>query len=192
MKKMAVFASGAGSNTQKIIDHFSERGKGGEVALIVCNKAGAGVLQIAANENIPVIMIDKERFFRGDGFLPELKSFEIDLIVLAGFLWKIPQSLIDAYPRRIINLHPALLPKYGGKGMYGSFVHEAVLNAGEAETGITIHYVDEHYDQGDIIFQAKCTVNNDDVKSLSQKIHTLEHQYYPVIIEKVLETLNSV
>ena len=112
--------------------------------------------------------------------------------MLAGFLWKIPQSLIDAYPRRIINLHPALLPKYGGKGMYGSFVHDAVLNAGEAETGITIHYVDEHYDQGDIIFQAKCTVNNDDVKSLSQKIHTLEHQYYPVIIEKVLKTLNSI
>jgi len=192
MKKMAVFASGTGSNTQKIIDHFSDNNKGAEVALIICNKAGAGVLQIAAKEKIPSIIIDKERFFRGDGFVPQLKSYEIDLIVLAGFLWKIPQSLIDAYPRRIINIHPALLPKYGGKGMYGAFVHEAVLNAGEAETGITIHYVDEHYDHGDIIFQAKCTTNNDDVESLSKKIHALEHHYYPVIIEKVLKTINSV
>ena len=190
MKKLAVFASGAGTNAQKIIEHFSHtRNADGQVALIVCNKVGAGVLQIAAQENIPTIIIDKERFFRGDGFVPELKSYEIDLIVLAGFLWKIPQSLIDAYPRRIINLHPALLPKYGGKGMYGAFVHEAVLNAGESETGITIHYVDEHYDHGDIIFQAKCNVNNDDTKSLSQKVHTLEHQYYPVIIEQVLKTL---
>jgi len=192
MKKMAVFASGAGSNAQKIIDHFSESNKGGEVALIVCNKAGAGVLQIAAKANVPAIIIDKERFFNGNSIVPELKSQEIDFIVLAGFLWKIPQSLIDAYPRRIINLHPALLPKYGGKGMYGAFVHEAVLNAGELETGITIHYVDEHYDHGDIIFQAKCAVNNDDTESLSQKIHTLEHQYYPVIIEKVLKTLSAV
>lgn len=190
---MAVFASGAGSNAQKIIDHFSDSGnKGGEVALIVCNKAGAGVLQIAAKENIPTIIIDRERFFRGDGFMPVLKSYKVDLIVLAGFLWKIPQSLIDAYPRRIINLHPALLPKYGGKGMYGAFVHEAVLSAGEAETGITIHYVDEHYDHGDIIFQAKCAINDDNTESLSKKIHTLEHQHYPVIIEKVLKTLNSV
>ena len=190
MKKLAVFASGTGTNAQKIIDHFSDNSsKGGEVALIICNKAGAGVLQIAAKENIPAIIIDKERFFRGDGFVPELKSHEIDLIVLAGFLWKIPQHLIDAYPRRIINLHPALLPKYGGKGMYGAFVHEAVLNAGEWETGITIHYVDEHYDHGDIIFQAKCAVNDDNTESLSQKIHKLEHQHYPVVIENVLKTL---
>ena len=192
MKKMAVFASGAGSNAQKIIDHFSDSGKEAEVALIVCNKAGAGVLQIAAKENVPSIIIDKERFFKGDGFVPELKSYEIDLIVLAGFLWKIPQSLIEAYPRRIINIHPALLPKFGGKGMFGSFVHEAVLNAGEGESGITIHFVDEHYDRGDIIFQAKCTVKDDDAESLSKKIHTLEHQHYPVIIEKVLKTLNSI
>src|SRR5688572_24720088 len=192
MKKLAVFASGTGSNAQKIIDHFSDTNKGAEVALIVCNKAGAGVLQIATKENIPSIIIDKERFSGGDGFVPVLKSYEIDLIVLAGFLWKIPQSLIDAYPRCIINIHPALLPKYGGRGMYGAFVHEAVLNAGEAETGITIHYVDEHYDHGDIIFQAKCAVNNDDAESLSKKIHALEHKYYPVVIEKVLKTINPV
>ena len=187
---MAVFASGTGSNAQKIIDHFSDPSKNAAVALIVCNKPEAGVLQIAAKENIPSLIIEKERFFRGDAYLPELNKYEIDFIVLAGFLWKIPQALIDAYPRRIVNIHPALLPKYGGKGMYGSFVHEAVVNAKDAESGITIHYVDEHYDNGDIIFQAKCIVDeHGDAVSLSKKIHALEHQYYPVIIEEVINKL---
>ena len=196
MRQIAIFSSGAGSNAKKIIDHLlSQKEKSIStpvVSLIVCNKPGAGVLKIAEENNIPTLLIEKEKFFRGNVYTDELKAAGIDFIVLAGFLWKIPQSLIDAYPRRIINLHPALLPKYGGKGMYGAFVHEAVLNAGELETGITIHYVDEHYDHGDIIFQAKCAVNNDDTESLSKKIHTLEHQYYPVIIEEVLKTLNSV
>jgi phosphoribosylglycinamide formyltransferase 1 len=187
MKKMAVFASGTGTNAQKIIDHFSNPGKTATVALIVCNKPGAGVLQIAEKEEIPTLIIEKEKFFRGDAYVPELKSYGIDFIVLAGFLWKIPQSLIEAYPRRIINIHPALLPKYGGKGMYGNFVHQAVLGGGDRETGITVHYVDEHYDHGDIIFQARCAVNTgDDAESLSKKIHALEHQYYPEVIEKVL------
>lgn len=189
---MAVFSSGTGSNAQRIIDHFSDGDKGAKVVLIVCTKTGAGVLHIAAAENIPSIILDKEKFFKGDGFVPELKSYKIDLIVLAGFLWKIPLSLIEAYPRRIINIHPALLPKFGGKGMYGAYVHEAVLEAGDDESGITIHYIDEHYDQGDIIFQARCAVKNDNRETLSRKIHELEHQYYPVIIEKVLKTLNSV
>lgn len=185
---MAVFASGAGSNAQKIIDHFSGTTRNASVALIVSNKPGAGVLEIAAKENIPSLIIEKEKFFRGDAYVPELTSYKIDLIVLAGFLWKIPQALIDAYPRRIINIHPALLPKYGGKGMYGNFVHEAVVNACELESGITIHYVDEHYDHGDIIFQAKCSVTeNDDAQSLSKKIHDLEHKHYPEVIEKVLD-----
>ena len=127
----------------------------------------------------------------GHALVQDLKSYEIDFIVLAGFLWRIPQPLIDAYPQRIINIHPALLPKYGGKGMYGAYVHEAVINEGEVESGITIHFVDEHYDHGDIIFQAKCAVENDNVESLSNKIHKLEHQHYPIIIEKVLKTLNS-
>jgi phosphoribosylglycinamide formyltransferase-1 len=193
MKKMAVFASGTGTNAQKIIDHFSKPGKPATVALIVCNKPGAGVLQIAEKEKIPSLIIEKEKFFRGDAYVPELKSYGIDLIVLAGFLWKIPQALIEAYPRRIINIHPALLPKYGGKGMYGNFVHQAILNAGDRESGITIHYVDEHYDHGDIIFQARCTINvEDDAESLSKKIHALEHQYYPEVIEKVLSNLDSV
>ncbi len=183
MKKMAVFASGAGSNAQKIIDHFSESNKGGEVALVVCNKAGAGVLQIAAKENVPAITIDKEKFFRGNSVVSDLKSYGVDLIVLAGFLWKIPQSLIDAYPRRIINLHPALLPKYGGKGMYGRFVHEAVLANKEKESGITIHYVDEVYDNGQVILQATCVVTDDDTpETLEKKVKLLEHRHFPATV----------
>ncbi len=188
---MAVFASGTGTNAQKIIDHFSDPAKNAEVALIVCNKPEAGVLQIAAAENIPSLIIEKERFFRGDGFVPVLKEKGIEFIVLAGFLWKIPQTLIDAYPRRIVNIHPALLPKYGGKGMYGSFVHEAVIAAKDLESGISIHYVDEHYDHGDIIFQATCPVEpGDDSATLSKKIHQLEHQHYPLVIEQVLNNLS--
>lgn len=187
MKKIAVFASGAGSNAEKIIQHFADKTRGAQVALIVCNKETAGVLNIATREQIPTLLIEKEKFFRGDGFVPELKKEQIHFIVLAGFLWKIPQTVIDAYPRRIINIHPALLPKYGGKGMYGSFVHEAVINAKEAESGITIHYVDEHYDHGDIILQATCSLEeNESPHSLAQKIHQLEHQHYPAVIERII------
>jgi phosphoribosylglycinamide formyltransferase 1 len=187
MKKLAVFASGTGTNAQKIIDHFSLPGKKAKVSLVVCNRPGAGVLQIAAKANIPVLLIERDHFFKGGAYLSDLKGNGIDFIVLAGFLWKIPQALIDAYPRRIINIHPALLPQYGGKGMYGSFVHEAVIAAGDSESGITIHYVDEHYDHGDIIYQAKCPVDkNDDAQSLSKKVHALEHQFFPEIIERVI------
>ena len=184
---MAVFASGTGTNAQKIIEHFQAPGKTAKVSLVVCNKPGAGVLEIAAKANIPVLLIERGQFFRGDSYVASLKSCGIDFIILAGFLWKIPQALIDAYPRRIINIHPALLPDYGGKGMYGSFVHEAVLAAGESESGITIHYVDEHYDHGDIIFQARCTIDKtDNAESLSKKVHSLEHRHYPEIIERVI------
>ncbi|HEX8278813.1 MAG TPA: formyltransferase family protein, partial [Segetibacter sp.] len=154
-KQIAIFASGAGSNAKKIIEHF----KGNDsivVKLIVCNKPGAGVIQIAADNNIDVLILERERFFKGDGYVEELHKWSIDFIVLAGFLWKIPETIIENFRNRIINIHPALLPKYGGKGMYGSKVHEAVIASGETESGITIHYVDEHYDNGDIIFQAKC------------------------------------
>lgn len=188
-KHLAIFASGAGSNAQQIINYFrnSELAK---IELIVCNKPGAGVVAIAEKENIPVQMVEKERFFRGDGYLPELQKAKTDLIILAGFLWKIPQILVDTYPRRIINIHPALLPKYGGKGMYGQYVHEAILNAGEMESGITIHYVDEHYDNGDIIFQTACPVlDGDSAEDLAQRIHQLEHLHYPMVIEQVLKTL---
>jgi formyltetrahydrofolate-dependent phosphoribosylglycinamide formyltransferase len=188
-KHITLFASGAGSNAQKIIDHFrdSEMAK---IALIVCNKAGAGVIGIAKNENIPVLIIEKERFFRGDGYLPELRSAGTDLLVLAGFLWKIPQSLINEFPKRIINIHPALLPKYGGKGMYGQNVHSAVLDSGELQSGITIHYVDEHYDNGDIIFQTACPVlPGDSPETLAHRIHQLEHNHYPMVIEDLIKNL---
>ena len=156
-----------------------------KVALIVCNNPGAGVLKIADKENIPALVIEKEKFFRGNAYADELKEKHIDFIVLAGFLWKIPSALIKAYPNRIINIHPALLPKYGGKGMYGNNVHAAVIAAGEKESGITIHYVDEHYDNGDIIFQAKCPVlPGDTPDSLAQRIHKLEHEHYPKVIEE--------
>ncbi|HVG42815.1 MAG TPA: phosphoribosylglycinamide formyltransferase, partial [Chitinophagaceae bacterium] len=153
--QIAIFASGAGSNAQQIINHFKKSTEV-DIALIVCNKPQAGVLLIAAAEKKETLLIDRERFFKDDAYLPEFQKRKIDLIVLAGFLWKIPQLLIEAYPKRIINIHPALLPSYGGKGMYGQHVHEAVLKGGEKKSGITIHYVDEHYDNGDIIFQKEC------------------------------------
>jgi formyltetrahydrofolate-dependent phosphoribosylglycinamide formyltransferase len=185
---IAIFASGAGSNAQKIIDHF-KNSDAVKISLIVCNKPGAGVLAIAAKENIPVLLIEKEKFFHGNAYIDELKEKKIDLIVLAGFLWKIPGRLIKTFPRKIINIHPALLPKFGGKGMYGNFVHQAVINAGEIESGITIHYVDEHYDNGDTIFQVRCAVlESDTPESLARRIHLLEHAHYPAIIEELTKT----
>lgn len=186
MKKIAIFASGTGSNAQKIIDHFRVSNKV-FIALIVCNKPSAGVLNIASVENIPTLLIEKEHFFRGDAYTEELKQAKVDLIVLAGFLWKVPTALITAYPQKIINIHPALLPNYGGKGMYGQFVHRAIIDNKEVESGITIHYVDEKYDHGDIIFQAKCPIiESDTAESLAKKIHQLEHEHYPPIIESLL------
>lgn len=186
VKKIAVFASGAGSNAARIIDRFRVH-KSIHITLIVCNNPDAGVLNIAEKENIPALIIEKERFFRGDAYIKELKEKKIDFIVLAGFLWKIPDTLIKVFRDKIINIHPALLPKYGGKGMYGPAVHEAVIAAKEKESGITIHYVDELYDHGKIIFQAKCPVpENDNAGSLAQRIHALEHEYYPKVIEDLI------
>lgn len=186
VKHLVIFASGAGSNAQQIITYFKTL-PAVKVSLIVCNKPGAGVLSIAEKEGIPVLLIEKERFFRGDAYLPQLKEVHTSLIVLAGFLWKIPGLLIEAFPRRIINIHPALLPKFGGKGMYGQYVHQSVLSAGEVESGITIHYVDEHYDNGDVIFQTACPVMEDDTpETLARRIHQLEHLYYPKVVEDVL------
>jgi formyltetrahydrofolate-dependent phosphoribosylglycinamide formyltransferase len=188
---IAIFASGAGSNTERIIDHFRNNSII-KVALIVCNDPGAGVVKIAEKENIPPLIIEKEKFFRGNAYLDELKEKQIDFIVLAGFIWKIPGTLLTAYPGRIINIHPALLPKHGGKGMYGNNVHAAVIAAGEKESGITIHYVDGHYDNGDIIFQLKCPVlPGDTPDSLAQRIHKLEHEHYPKVIEKVVKKLTG-
>ena len=205
MKHIAIFASGAGSNAQRIIDHFAapasppvplltERGEMKSskivVSLIVCNNPRAGVLKIAAKENIPVLMVEKEKFFHGDTYIKELQENQIDFIVLAGFLWRIPDTLIKAHPDRIINIHPALLPRHGGKGMYGNKVHEAVIAKGEKESGITIHYVDGQYDNGDIIFQAKCPVlQGDTPDSLAERVHVLEYEHYPKVIERVVGQL---
>jgi phosphoribosylglycinamide formyltransferase 1 len=188
---IAIFASGAGTNAQKIIDHFQNSSLA-RVALIVCNKKKAGVLQIAESENIPSLIIDREKFLSGNGYLDELLERKIDFIVLAGFLWKIPSPLLQAYPRKIVNIHPALLPKFGGHGMYGSHVHEAVLAGKEVESGITIHYVDEHYDNGDVILQIKCPVlESDTPESLANRIHRLEHANYPLVIEELVQKLRA-
>lgn len=185
--RIAIFASGAGSNAQKIIDHFRNHASI-RISLIVCNNPRAGVLQIAAKENIPSLLIDKETFLNDDIYIKELQDERIDLIVLAGFLWKVPVALIKAFPEKIINIHPALLPKFGGNGMYGTAVHEAVIANKETESGITIHYVDELYDHGKIIFQAKCPVlPADTAQSLAQRIHKLEHEHYSTVIESLLK-----
>lgn len=191
MIKVAIFASGAGSNAQKIIDHFRDHSSV-KISLIVCNKPGAGVLQIAEKENIATLLIEKEQFFRGDHYVHALKARDISFIILAGFLWKIPGGLVEAFRGHIINIHPALLPKYGGKGMYGQFVHAAVIEAAEKESGITIHYVDEQYDHGSTIFQATCEITPDDTpETLAQKIHALEHAHFPKVAEEVILQLKS-
>ncbi len=181
---IAIFASGAGSNAARIISHF-KNSREVNVALVVCNKPGAGVLQIAANNGIPVLMIERERFSRGDGYVEALKQYNIQWIILAGFLWKLPGNLVHAWPGHIINIHPALLPNYGGKGMYGKHVHEAVLAAGDTQSGISIHYVDEIYDHGRVIKQARCDIaENETPESLAAKIHLLEHEHFPGVIEQ--------
>lgn len=187
---IAIFASGTGSNAQKIINYFNTNSTA-KIELVVCNKEGAGVLDIAKKYTIDTLLIEKDKFFNTDIYIRELQKRGIRLIVLAGFLWKVPSLLINAYPNRIVNIHPALLPKYGGKGMYGNRVHETVIAAGDKESGITIHYVDELYDHGNIIFQATCKIDEKDTPgSLAQKIHLLEHQHYPTVIDKILKMQN--
>ncbi|TMI92168.1 MAG: phosphoribosylglycinamide formyltransferase [Bacteroidetes bacterium] len=193
MKQIAIFSSGTGSNAKKIIDHLLSLKKKNNaapvVSLIVCNKPEAGVLKIAAENNIPSLLIEKEKFFRGNAYIEELKAADIDFIILAGFLWKVPVALIKAFHRKMINIHPALLPKYGGKGMYGNFVHEAVITNKEKESGITIHYVDEVYDHGQIILQATCLVSDDDTpETLAKKVQVLEHRHFPAAVS-LLATL---
>lgn len=188
---IAIFASGAGSNAENIIRYVLKNRETASasftVGLVVCNKPGAGVLTIAANYGIPTLLIEKEQFFRGNAYVDELRAAQVDFIVLAGFLWKVPQLLVEAYRNRIVNIHPALLPKYGGKGMYGGFVHEAVINNQDAESGITIHWVDEQYDHGSVIFQAACPVlPGDTPETLAARIHQLEHEHYPGIISKLV------
>ena len=187
---VAIFASGAGSNAQKIIDYFKNISTV-NIALIVCNNPKAGVLAIAKKESIPCLIIEKNQFENGDRYLQQLKEHKISFIALAGFLWKIPVAIINIYPHKIVNIHPALLPKYGGKGMYGNYVHQAIIDNKETESGITIHYVDEWYDHGNTILQFSCPVKeNESAESLAKKIHALEHQHYPATIATLLQKLN--
>jgi phosphoribosylglycinamide formyltransferase 1 len=186
MKKLAIFASGAGSNAQQIMKRFRNHADI-EVSLIVCNRPGAGVLNIAQKAGIPKLMIERERFMKGDAYIPELENFGIDVIILAGFLWKVPNRLVDAYRGRILNIHPALLPSHGGKGMYGMNVHESVIADQDTKSGITIHLVDELYDHGAHIFQADIPIlPGETPASLATRIHELEHRYFPAVIEKFL------
>lgn len=186
-KNITVFASGAGTNADNIIKYFNKT-QTATVCLIICNNANAGVIKIAEKNNVPWLLIEKEKFLKGNAYTDALKEFQTDFIVLAGFLWKLPLTLINAYRNKIINIHPALLPKFGGKGMYGNFVHEAVLSAKEKQSGITIHFVDELYDNGKTIFQISCPVyENDTPESLAKRIHELEYAYFPKVIEDVIK-----
>lgn len=185
--RIAIFASGTGSNAEKLMAYFKDS-KLATIALLVCNKEDAFVIQVAKRFDIPVLIIGRENFFKGNGYLPELQKQKINFIVLAGFLWKIPDAILHAYPQAIVNIHPALLPEYGGKGMFGHHVHEAVINNKDAFSGITIHFVDELYDHGKIIFQEKCPVlDSDTPDTLARRVLALEHQYFAPIIENVIK-----
>lgn len=186
MIKIAVFASGSGSNAQKIMEFFQNSGRA-KVSLILSNKKDAYVLTRADNFGVPTVVFDRNDFYETTRVLDLLQNTKIDLIVLAGFLWLMPTNIIQAFPQRIINIHPALLPKYGGKGMYGMKVHESVWQNKETESGITIHYVNEKYDEGQIIFQAHCQIKPEDSpEAIAQKVHELEYMYFPEVIDKLV------
>jgi phosphoribosylglycinamide formyltransferase-1 len=183
--KIALFASGSGSNAENIIQYFAGNNHF-EFPIVVSNKADAFVHQRAQKLGVPSVTFSREDFKTGANILNFLKQYDIDCIVLAGFLLKVPEVLINAFPDKIINIHPALLPQYGGKGMYGHHVHEAVAASGDTESGITIHYVNEHYDEGNIIFQAKCPVlHTDTPDTIAEKVHALEYEYFPKVIGEI-------
>lgn len=183
MKRISIFVSGNGTNLQRIAEYFKENNDV-EIVNVVCNNPKAYSIERARKLGIPVRMVNKQEFNSAE-FAQEMSGLKLDLIVLAGFLWKIPSALIQVYPKRIINIHPALLPKYGGKGFYGEHVHEAVVAAKEAFSGITIHYVNEVYDSGEIILQAYTKLDPDETPdTLAAKIHKLEQAYFPVVIEE--------
>jgi len=186
INKLAIFASGSGTNAENISRFFTHHPTA-EVSLILTNRKDAGVILRAEKLGIPYKVFTREEFYDTEKVMSYLSEYKIDLIILAGFLWLIPKNLIEAYPGRIVNIHPALLPRYGGKGMYGMRVHETVIANKDAESGITIHYVNEVYDAGNIIFQKKCKVSPGETpESLAAKVHTLEYKYYPRIIEKLV------
>lgn len=196
MNHIAIFASGSGSNAEQIAAYFAHRDDV-TISLILSNNPQAGVIDRARRgfghgQHIPVLLFDRTAFYQTNRLVDLLQRQSIDLIVLAGFMWLMPAELVRAFPGRIINIHPALLPKFGGKGMFGHHVHEAVVAAGETESGITVHFVNEHYDEGQIIFQASCPVSPTDVPAeVAQKIHALEYQHYPRVVDEVLGRVTS-
>jgi phosphoribosylglycinamide formyltransferase-1 len=186
MKRIAIFASGNGSNAQRLMEHFREHPKA-RIELVLSNNPAAHVLDRARNMKVPSVVFSRNEFFHSNHVLDILTVQGIDLIVLAGFLWLIPGQLLAAYPGKIINIHPALLPAYGGKGMYGMRVHSAVIASGDRESGISVHFVNEHYDEGKIIFQARCPVYPADTpESLAARIHELEHRHFPEVIGNII------
>ncbi len=187
MIKLAIFASGSGSNAENIALYFRED-QDIAISLIISNKKDAYVLERAKNLNIPAYTFSKKEFDESDKIIELLLKNDIDYIILAGFLLKVSEKIISAYPDKIINIHPALLPKYGGKGMYGDNVHKAVIEAKDPESGITIHFVNENYDEGAIIFQAKCQISKDDTyEQVAEKVHKLEYEHFPKIIKETIK-----
>ncbi|MDB5010007.1 MAG: purN [Mucilaginibacter sp.] len=190
-KRIAIFASGSGSNAQKIMEHF-KRNDEAEVVLVLTNNPQAYVLQRADNFEIPAHIFTRHEFYETDEVIRILKTLQVDLIVLAGFLWLVPSTLLKSFPNKIINLHPALLPKYGGKGMYGDHVHQAILANKEEESGITIHFVNEQFDEGEIIHQSKFKIEpGDTLEIVKFKGQQLEHQHFPKVIESLLKKMKS-
>ena len=188
-KRIAIFASGSGSNAQKIMEYFKKHNDA-EVSIVLTNNPEAYVLQRADNFEIPSHIFDRREFTKTDDVVNLLKNLQIDLIVLAGFLWLIPENLLKAFPNKIINIHPALLPKFGGKGMYGDKVHQSVLDAHEDESGITVHFVNENFDEGEVIHQSRFRIeNDDDIEMLKFKGQQLEHLHYPKVVDQLLKKM---
>lgn len=186
MKRIVIFASGSGTNAENLIKFF-HNSDNASVIQVLSNNTRAKVLERAKNLKVSALTFNRIAFYKTDDVLNILRASRPDLIVLAGFLWKFPESILNEFTNKVINVHPALLPKFGGKGMYGMHVHKAVVANNETETGITIHYVNEHYDEGAIIFQAKCNVSaNDTAEDVAAKIHGLEMEHFPKIVERIL------
>ena len=189
MRHLAIFASGSGTNAQNIAEYFKGHADI-RVSLILANKPDAYVLERAKNLDIPSIVFNRQEFYESERVLEILKEYRIDYIILAGFLWLVPDYLLKAYPSRIINIHPALLPKFGGKGMYGEKVHQAVIASGEKRTGISIHYVNQHYDEGQVIFQDSFEIlPGDTPETIAKRVHELEYRHFPRVIEEVVGRL---
>jgi len=188
-KKLAIFASGSGSNAENICNYFANSSDI-EVVLMCTNKRDAYIVKRAEKLDIPVVFISESELNNFDVLHKKLQNAKVDIIILAGFLLKLPAIMIEYYPNRILNIHPSLLPKYGGKGMYGNKVHKAVLENKETESGISIHFVNQNYDEGEIVLQEKCVISEDEtLETLTEKIHQLEHNYFPIAIEKTLKNL---